>query len=201
MTINTIIPKTPIVLIDMDDVLADFGSEFLSRVSQRHPHISMLDKRKNFYIPDDYPEDAELLWQMAKEEGFFKTLPLVDNALVGWQRIIDLGYHPQICSSPLQTNPLSKSEKLSWLTKNLVPLFGKSVAEEALITSDKHQCEGIALIDDRPKIRDSKEAAWQHIIFDMPYNQESSAPRLFGWLDSNLPSLLKAAASRFKLNN
>lgn len=151
----------------------------------------------NFYIADDYGEHAQLLRDIADQAGFFESLPLGIDALTGWQRLIDLGYHPQICSSPKLTNPYSEQEKLRWLRRHFVPHFGDWVADEAIITRDKHLFDGIALIDDRPEVRNSTEAAWQHIIFDKPYNQRSAAPRLRGWLDDQLPSLLESATDEY----
>jgi 5'-nucleotidase len=186
-------PKKPIVLIDMDGPLADFDSEVISRLKARYPNSPLLTTRKNFYISDDYPEHSLLVRAISDEKGFFESLPLADNALEGWQKVIDLGYHPQICSAPMRSNPFSNIEKLNWISKNLVPVFGQSIVDEAIITSDKHECEGIVLIDDRSELKDYQKATWQHIVFDAPYNKDSKQPRLYGWLDDNLANLLKTA--------
>jgi len=187
-------PKKQIVLIDMDGPLADFDGEVISRLKTRYPNIPILSTRKNFYISDDYPKHSLLLRSISDEKGFFESLPLADNALEGWQRVIDLGYHPIICSAPMRSNPFSNIEKLNWISKNLVPFFGQSVVDEAIITPDKHESEGIVLIDDRSELKDYKKAMWQHIVFDEPYNQDSKQPRLYGWLDNNLANLLKTAS-------
>jgi 5'-nucleotidase len=186
--------EKPTVLIDMDGVLADFDQEVINRLMIRYPHIPILKQRQNFYISDDYPEHSLLLREISDEQGFFSSLPLMENALHGWQRIIDLGYHPMICSAPMKSNPYSKSEKLEWLTNYFVPTFGQYVVDQAIITSDKHLHEGVVLIDDRPIMYGADEASWKHIIFDHPYNRSSlEQPRQYGWLDDNLPNLLKAA--------
>lgn len=189
-------PETPIVLVDMDGVLADFDKEVLQRLQDRHPHIPIVPERANFYVADDYPEHAALVRAISNEEGFFDSLPMVDGALDGWQRIIDLGYMPRICSSPIRTNPYSAPEKLGWLERHFAPVFGHWVVDQAIITRNKHKFEGIALIDDRPKLKGSDQAVWQHIIFDRPYNQNSPEPRLLGWDDPNLAHVLKAAQER-----
>ena len=178
----------PVILIDMDGVLADFDAEIIRRVKDRHPYITLLDTRDNFYFSEDYPEYKTIIRGIANEPGFFDSLPLIDDAITGWQRIIDLGYHPRICSSPIRSNPHSEAEKRAWLKRH----FNSQVAEEAIITSDKYLFEGMALIDDRPELRNASEASWQHIIFDQPYNHDIDKPRIYGWLDEELATTLKA---------
>lgn len=190
-------PEALTVLVDMDGVLADFDLEIANRLAARHPHIPLAVSRTNFYVSEDYPEHAKLIKAMSDEEGFFASLPLVDGALNGWQQIIDCGYRPRICSSPISTNPYSKAEKLGWLEEHFVPVFGSWVVDQAIITKHKEEYDGIALIDDRPEVRNADMATWQHIIFDRPYNQHSRQPRLYGWGDGNLLQLLGAAEVRF----
>jgi 5'-nucleotidase len=182
----------PIILIDMDGVLADFDTEIATRVKNRHPHIALLETRDNFYFSEAYPEYKTLIRAISNEAGFFNSLPLIDHALEGWQRIIDLGYQPRICSSPIRSNPHSESEKRAWLQRHFGPVFGDSVATDAIITSDKHLFDGLALIDDRPEVRNTADASWQHIVFDQPYNQTVDKPRIHGWLDTNLAAILHA---------
>ena len=183
------------VLVDMDGVIADFDKEVELRLKNRYPEIQITETRKKFYISDDYPEHSLLIRSISDEQGFFETLPLVDNALEGWQRIIDLGYHPVICSSPLGTNPYSKAEKLNWLRQHFSPIFGQWVVNQAIITPDKHLFGGIALIDDRPVLKNSDIATWKHILFDQEYNKDvTNKARLYGWLDDALPELLEVAS-------
>jgi len=183
----------PIVLVDMDGPLADFDAEVLSRLRTKYPDMTLLSTRKHFYISDDYPQHSQLVRSISDEQGFFESLPLAADALYGWQRIIDLGYHPRICSAPMKSNPFSMTEKINWLKREFVPIFGKYVVEEAIISSDKHLHDGIVLIDDRSELIGSKQATWKHIVFDAEYNHDSKQPRLYGWSDKNLPNLLKSA--------
>lgn len=185
--------ETPTVLVDMDGVLADFDQRIITQLAEQHPNIPIGANRLNFYVSDDYPEHTDLIRAMSDEEGFFRSLPLVDGALDGWQEILEGNYLPRICSSPISTNPYSKVEKLGWLEEHFAPVFGNWVIDQAIITKNKDEFNGIALLDDRPELRNVDKATWQHIIFDRPYNQLSRQPRLYGWRDSNLLHLLKAA--------
>lgn len=189
--------ERPTVLTDMDNVEADFDLEVSNRIALNHPEIPIVTDRKNFYISSDYPEHIELVRAISDEKGFFSSLPLMDGAIKGWARMIEAGYKPRICSSPISTNPYSKEEKQGWLEEHFVPTFGYWVVDQAIITKNKEEFEGIALIDDRPKLENADRATWQHIIFDRPYNKANTQPRLYGWNDSNLLKLLNAAAIRF----
>jgi 5'-nucleotidase len=189
--------ERPVVLVDMDGVLADFDQELIERLHARHPAVPRIITRANFYVSDDYAEHADLVRSISNEAGFFDSLPMIEGALEGWQRILESGYHPRICSSPIRTNPYSKSEKLGWLEQHFAPVFGRLVVDEAIITSHKEEHSGIALVDDRPELANADRAPWQHIVFDTPYNRHVQQPRLYGWRDSNLLQLLQAAEIQF----
>lgn len=187
-------PEVPVVLFDLDNTVADFDRAVQTALLQQHPHVAHPEERTNFYISHDFAEEHQaLVRSISDQEGFFDSLPLVRYAITGLQRIIDHGYHPRVCSSPLSSNPGSTDEKMSWIARELVPHFGSYMLDEALITKDKAAVGGIALIDDRPTIADADTASWEHIIFDQPYNRASQQPRLYSWLDSRLPKLLHAA--------
>jgi len=181
------------VLVDMDGPLAGFDNEVLARMAVRLGHIPLLETRNNFYISDDYPEHAQLVRALSDEQGFFESLPVEEGALEGWEQLLDLGYHPRICSSPISTNPYSAAEKLRWLERHFVPKFGKYVVDEAIITKQKHLFDGIALIDDRPEIVQADEASWQHVIYDKEYNRHVDGMRTVTWRDPTLPDTLEAA--------
>ncbi len=194
MSQDFFIDTAPIILVDMDGVLADFDQEVKNRLAIKHPDIPILDTRENFYISDDYPKHSLKIRAISDEQGFFESLPLIEDALEGWQRLLDLKFHPIICSAPIRSNPYSKIEKLNWLKKHFVPVFGERVVDQAIITSDKHLSDGIVLIDDRPEIMNSDAASWKHIIFDQPYNRDKiGQPRIIGWQDKNLSDILKPA--------
>ncbi|HET8689992.1 MAG TPA: hypothetical protein VFL81_00975 [Candidatus Saccharimonadales bacterium] len=187
----------PTVLVDMDGVLADFDGATEEFLRINHPEIAIV-KRANFYFRDDYPEEAAraILNNLHASQYFFENLPPMPGAALGWHRLIELGYNPQICTSPLHTNEWCREEKLNWLERNL----GKTAAKSALITSDKDACDGIALIDDRPDIKDSDQASWQHVVFDRSYNRHIDTPfRLHGWFDKNLGRILQECAEQYRL--
>lgn len=194
-----VMTKRDIVLIDLDGVLADFDGATQKFLEQHHPEIPIAE-RKNFYYRYDYPDPAHvaIIDTLHASRHFFRDLPLIEGALEGWQHVIELGYEPRVCSSPLHSNEWCKDEKLDWIERHL----GEKAVQTAIITSTKELAEGIALIDDRPEIKNADKASWQHIVFGQPYNQQVDTPlRLNGWSDENLPTILNQAAKMSRLNS
>lgn len=180
-----------VVLVDMDGVLADFDAAVLDRLP---PDVTRV-ARTNFYIAQDYPRHVAQVEYITSHPDFFLDLPLVDNALQGWQRLIDAGYRPRICSAPLSRNSQSAQGKLAWLRRHFVPRFGELVVSDAIIDKRKYRHDGLALIDDRPGVdTNDGQATWRHVVFDRPYNQRSGAAlRIRGWDDPDLEDILELA--------
>ena len=185
--------QPPIVLVDMDGVLADFHAGTLKYVNANYPDVLTPDF-KHYRVHENFSDSAVRsdIIAMHSRPGFFRNLPLIDGAVQGWQKIIDLGYQPRICSSPLSTNPVCEIEKRQWLEEH----FGTAVAVDALITKDKYLHPAIALIDDRTDLLRADTAVWQQILFNAPYNQSFETDfRLSRWSDSSaLAELLERAA-------
>lgn len=183
----------PIVLVDMDGVLADFSGAVIRHIQQLHPDITIPTLAK-FRVHHNFEEKSiqrEII-DYITSETFFRNLPLIDGALAGWQRIIDLGYSPRVCSAPIRANPWSEQEKRTWLAEHL----NADVAASAIIDRNKYLHNGIALIDDRTDLLHADQAPWQQILFDATYNQGSQTDyRLHGWNDPELGALLKRVAS------
>lgn len=192
------------VLVDMDGVLFDFDGEVNRRMNARHPEIQPLKlESPDFYTAKNYPEEHQnKVWAISNETGFIAELPLVSDALLGWKRLLDAGYSPQICSTllPEEYAPHCREEKIAALEEHFVPGFGAWVIKTALFTPDKHLVQGAALIDDKPApIKHSDEAVWEHVIFDRRCNQTLESEgylRLHGWRDPDLPEILEEAKRR-----
>jgi 5'-nucleotidase len=183
----------------MDGVLADAHAGFSTGMARKYPEVTPLNDELHFFPLAGYAdEDHAAAWDVLSEPGFFADLPLMPDALAGWERLLSAGYTPRICSSPLDQNPTCTEDKKSWLAENLSPYFGSEVVDNAIITHDKAAEGGIALIDDKPRISGSERASWQHVVFGRPYNAAvANQPRLDGWLDERLPDMLAEASKRY----
>lgn len=176
----------------MDGVLADFQKKLMEKLLAKHSEseiqaITSLNTMAQF--KDQY------LKSFAKQPGFYRSLEPVDGAIEGWQKIIDLGYQPIICSSPLRSNPLCEAEKRDWLRQYL----GDEVAEQAIIDKRKYLYDGFALIDDRTDTVIADDTSWQQIIFTQSYNQDDDYEfRLNGWHDPNLKATLDSCYQKYQ---
>lgn len=183
-----------VVLVDMDGVLADFDGATKQYLAKHHSEIPIVEKRRHFYFRDDYPDlgHQAIINRLHASRGFFASLEPIDGALEGWQRLIELGYEPRVCTAPLHTNEWCVEEKTDWIQRYL----GGVAARTAILDTAKEQYPGIALIDDRPVVKNADVAPWQHILFTASYNQDvETAYRLNGWSDENLVNLLESVAS------
>lgn len=180
----------PIVLVDMDGVLADFTKQLLDELAQNMPEIEIPDELSLYRINDNFshPKVHQTMHQIIASPGFFRRLDPIEGAIDGWQKLIDLGYYPRICSSPLKDNPGCENEKRSWLEYYI----GEAAAEDAIIDSRKYLYSGFALIDDRIDHPNTTIADWQQIVFSQSYNRSYQTDfRLNGWHDPNLADLLQ----------
>ena len=193
------------VLVDMDGVIADFEQPNNQIIRTNFPETLVIPDRTDFYYADTYAGNADIIQKIHEENrkpGFFLTFPVVEGALAGIMKIREAGYHPRICTSPLENHPTVIQEKIEWMEANLVPTLGKSIVDEAIFDRDKSGYDAFALIDDRPTVRNSSKASWSHIIFSRSYNmQVTTKLRLENWNDSRLEDLLKRAYDSYRRTN
>lgn len=183
------------VLFDMDGVMVDFDKAALINI----PEIERV-ARVSFYVADDYSdEQAELIKAVYNAPGFFESLDAMPGLMEIWQTLLDNGYHPQVASAPLSSNPTAIEGKIKWLSRVMVPEFGVHVVEEAIIDKDKWKYKGLALLDDRfnvPRgLNGMNSANWEHILFGWAHldtvPMASTAFRLLSLEDrDNLLSIL-----------
>lgn len=195
------------VLIDMDGVLFDFDGEVRARIQTQYPDIQPVQlDLPAFYTANNYPEEhRDKVWAISDEPGFIANLPLVPDAMLGFERVLEAGFDARICSTllPEKFSPHRREEKIAALEEHFVPRLGAWVVDTAIFTPDKHRVSGMALIDDRPApIRNSNEAIWEHIIFDRTCNRTPASEgylRLCGWASPDLSGILEEAKKRHRI--
>lgn len=184
-----------VVLFDMDGVLADFDNSTETFLRTNHPDIT-INPRQNFYYRDDYPdtEQQEIINSLHTSQYFFQNLPEIPGGINAWNQVRALGYETRICTAPMPGNEWCIDEKLAWIQTHL----GAAAAREAIIDSAKENYDGIALIDDRPVIKNAELARWQHVVFGQPYNLHIDTPfRLENWQDTGLETILARCAALY----
>ena len=189
------------ILIDQDGPLADWEAEFLNRWKEAHPELPFLEcrDRRCFHAADDYAElvpveERESMRSKVKSifcaPGFYEGLPPVEGAKDALLDMLANGFDVGICTSPLRSFENCVLEKYKWVEKHLGPGF----TERIILCRRKALVRGDYLIDDRPDAaeRDGIVPAWQHIVFDAPYNRHIEGKvRLNRWSDWRL--VLEAA--------
>lgn len=149
-----------IIQLDMDDTIANFRG---------HP---MLPKN---------PTQADVYHMY--EVGFFRSLQVIDGALIGVRKLIRMGYDVQICSQPLAESAHSYMEKVQWIALHFPDLIHK-----INLTQDKGLIKGDYLIDDNPgKWKEKFEAnGGKFIHFDYEKNHAENWHQITEFLKKEL---------------
>ncbi len=159
-----------IILIDLDDVLADFDGGFYSEWNRRFPEKFIVppEKRTKFYLREEMPEDCgELIREIITTEGFLKSLPEIPGGVDAVHQMKEMGHEVFICTSPFKTYKHCVTEKYAWVEEHL----GSTWIEKLILTNDKTLITGDFLIDDKPEITGCLKPAWEHILYDRSYNR------------------------------
>ncbi len=190
-----------VVLVDMDGVIADFEVPNNDIIRTHFPHIEPVIDRTDFYYKDtyrDYEGVNDVIYRENRRPGFFMSFPLVDGVIDGLERILNAGFSWRVCSSPLTDHITVIAEKKEYLEEYIVPYFGAWVLDEAIFDRDKSSYDAVAMIDDRPTLRNVKRARWQHVMFTQSYNKPIETNfRLQDWHDPSLENLLVKAKEKY----
>jgi len=170
-----------VLLIDQDNVLADFEKELYRRILERFPEIPLkpLEQHKEFYFSANYNKKfrGEIISVM-NEKGFILSLPPVEGGLLAIKEMLSLGMDVRICTAPLSNSRYCAMEKYEWVSRHL----GSEWKNRVILSEDKTFVRGAILVDDKPVISGAMEPEWEHVVFDQPYNRHiTNLRRLVGW--------------------
>jgi 5'-nucleotidase len=166
-----------IILLDQDNVLADFEAGFRQAWIACHPEIPPVEEaeRKSFQVREDYPSDLRpAVDAILQSRGFYRNLPLMRGARQAVTDLLAEGFDIYICTSPLTQYQNCVLEKYEWVEEYLGSEFTKRV----ILTRDKTLVRGDVLIDDKPVIGGISTPQWRHVLFDQPYNRHLPGPRI-----------------------
>ena len=165
--------RLKIVLVDMDNVIADFDGA----VEQELGVNLKLDSRTSFYMEDAYPELREAIIEIYSKNSFFLNMSPILGSLEALTEMEKLGHLVFICTSPLTRNPNCASDKLAWVMKHL----GRAWVDRLIIGKDKTVIRGNILIDDRPEVTGLVVPSWEHVFFDRSWNRDVKGKRRLTW--------------------
>lgn len=197
MTTPRAASRPPVVLIDMDGVVADLEQGFWAQFALAHPDgpaRTDVDTAQ-FYLSDQMDARwADPIEAILVAPNFFASLPPMPGAAAALNAMVEAGWDVRICTAPKLSNPTCASDKLAWLEEHI----GAGWAKRAILAKDKSYVVGDILIDDHPDVSRNITPTWAQVVFDRPYNQDAgSGLRLHSWdqwADTLLPALVGVGA-------
>jgi 5'-nucleotidase len=171
-----------LVLVDQDNVLADFDAGFSVRWRERYPAIPFVEPsaRRAFNPVDDLPAECrEAGVELYSSAGFFLDLTPVPGGPEAVRAMLELGWDVRICTSPIARYRHCVAEKFAWVEEHL----GADWVRRIVLTADKTLVHGDWLIDDKPKITGSRAPSWRHALFDSAHNRHLEFTPRVSWLD------------------
>ena len=169
-----------IILVDMDNTLADFDAAFLAAWRKKYPeeYFMPVEDRRTFHAIDDYPEHLrEKIDEVYHAPGLVRNLPPVEGGIEAVHAMLKAGHDVRFCTSHLFRYDPCVLEKFQWIEEYFDPSF----VDRIIITRDKTLVRGDLLIDDKPNIVGVATPSWEHILYDRPYNREIKDKRRLTW--------------------
>jgi 5'(3')-deoxyribonucleotidase len=167
----------PRIAIDMDEVLADTLSQFLSEYNREFGEnltkVDLTERKLAEFIPADR---RARLRHYALSPGFFRDIPVMAGSHAVLEALRER-YEVFIATAAMEF-PSSFHEKYQWI-KDHFPTFPDS---HIVFCGDKSITATDFLIDDSPRHFD--RFSGQGFLFTAPHNRaESRYPRLNDWED------------------
>jgi 5'-nucleotidase len=159
-----------LILVDQDNVLADFDGGFLAAWRETHPDAPFIphSQRRAWNVRDDLPaEHQAAAVALYSREGFFGNLAPIAGGREALFAMLDLGWDVRICTSPIREYRHCVAEKFAWVEAHL----GSEWLDRIVLTADKTLVHGDWLIDDKPDIHGGRVPSWRHALFDAHHNR------------------------------
>lgn len=165
-----------LILLDQDNVLADFESGFRRHWRNRFGEDAPIEGKEHlFYIRDRLPEHLQArAAELYGSVGFFESLPPVPGAVEAARALLAAGHDVRICTAPVNQYRYCAGEKIAWVEQHL----GEEWTRRVIIAKDKTWVRGDILIDDKPNIEGTLPPLWQHRLYDAPHNRHLDVPRI-----------------------
>ena len=169
-----------IILVDMDNTIADFEGHFIDLWKEKYPHIPHVprEERRHFYQRYDYPhEHHRKITSLILTPGFFCDLEPIEGGLEALHEMKALGHSVYLCTSSFFNYEECVRCKYQWVKKHL----GQQWQSKVILTADKTLVKGDVLIDDRPELKGNFTPTWEYILYDQPYNRMVKDWRRLNW--------------------
>jgi 5'-nucleotidase len=178
-----------LVLLDMDGVIADQRAGFTAALQRELPSLALPKADEHYDFELNFPEEQRAAIRALRlQKGFFEGLPPIDGAQEGLAKIEARGNSVRIVTAPTWEWQHCVAEKYAWIEKHL----GRDWCGKLILTRDKTLVRGDILVDDAPEVPGLLAPTWEHVLFDQPYNLNSSTRRAT-W--QTLPELVDASGA------
>ncbi|MDI6736949.1 MAG: 5'-3'-deoxyribonucleotidase [Nanoarchaeota archaeon] len=168
------------VLVDMDDVIADYEGGFVKKWRELYPgRISIqVEQRTTWGLEKQYPaEFKDDIMAVFTSKGFIAALEPIAGGLEALAEMKSKGHDVFICSSPMKIYKHCVVEKYEWIDMHL----GSEWVRRLMLTADKTMVSGDILIDDNPEIKGCAKPSWEHVLYDIAYNRSVKGKRRLTW--------------------
>lgn len=165
----------PIILLDVDGVLADFTGRVLQIGNELTKCSYTMEDVKEWDVFSLYPKELKrvLVYHICRE-GFCTRLDVLPGALDGVKQLKEVG-HVVAVTSPWWSSKTWMHERMEWLKLHFdIPM------RSVIHTAAKELIRGDIMIDDKPENLlswgDAQKGQSLSILVDAPYNRSVVAP-------------------------
>lgn len=113
------------IAIDMDEVIADFYSNDLKVYNELYEAELTISDLNGQYVSEFYPETDKIMRYIRNTKGFFKDLPVIENA----QQVISelMQEHEIFITTAAMDFPNSFDDKFYWLQNHFPDIQKESI--------------------------------------------------------------------------
>ena len=169
-----------IIIVDMDNTLVDFDAGLLAEWRRLYPDefFVPLEQRTTFHPHRDYPEHLQdKIKTLCHSQGFVRNLPAMPGGIEAVHEMLAKGHDVRFCTSHFEEYTHCIYEKFQWIETH----FDASFVNRIILTRDKTLIRGDILIDDKPNITGIEKPAWEHVLYDRPFNRDITKNRRLTW--------------------
>lgn len=165
------------LLIDQDDVLADYMGAVVAAYNEKYHTDIKRDACVSWNLYTVFGKEIDTVMH---EPDLFRNLKPIPHALEVFERL----YMSNLFEMYIVTaaNPRAVEAKYEWIEKYL-PFFPKN---HIIVCSSKFMIKGDYLLDDgMHNIEDFANAGGKSVVFDKPHNMQNphSYPHVSSWLE------------------
>lgn len=162
------------IAIDMDEVIADFYVKDLQMYNELFDADLNINDLSDQYVSELYPETNTIMKFIRNTKGFFKDLPVMEDAQEVIQELLDK--HEIFITSAAMDFPNSFDDKFYWL-QNHFPFIDKT---NIVFCGNKSIIKADYLIDDH--VHHFNGFSGEGILFTAHHNKKLDFPcRVDNW--------------------